>query len=186
MTKRNSSKSNFQGFTLLEILLYIALVLLITIPTISLAWIFLNDQTKEVQISTLSHSRVFIFETMGRYVKEAVSFSVSESIFGVNPGKLVMTSETGSKIIFDTYQKSVTIGGQSVIIQKLRITEGENTPQDLTSDDITVSDFSLKNLSRSNALTVFLTLQIESVNPSNIQLYETSKKATISFTIRQH
>ncbi|GEM_PF-2860605 len=184
--KSFTKKFFFRGFTLLEMILYIALLVLVTIPALSLAWIFINDQTKESQISTLLHSRVFIFETIGKYVKEAASLSAAESIFGVNPGKLVLNSDTGSKIIFDTYQKSVIIAGRNVIIEKLRIDVGTGAKEDITPDDITVSEFSFLNLSSSNAATIFLTLAIDSVNPSNMKMYESNKKATISFTIRQH
>ena len=87
--------------------------------------------------------------------------------------------------VFDTYTKNVVIGGKSVDIRKLRLTENDN-PVDLTSDHVNVKNFVLSSLAQGDgpeSLEIYLTLS--SVNPSQDPLYDYALDIRTNVTVRK-
>lgn len=117
-------------------------------------------------------------------VREGDSLDAGNSVFDVNPGKLVINDE-GEAVILETYTKQVTVGGASATINKLRLTQGGNPPVDLTSDHVNATDFRVVNLSQGGSPdTVRLFFELSNINPSGDPTFENRLSVTSSITLR--
>jgi prepilin-type N-terminal cleavage/methylation domain-containing protein len=112
-----SCSLNRRGFTLIEMILYVALF------SVFFAGIFSVFQQA---------SDAFTKNRLSREVQEnvmsAMEYVQDELRKGADPA------------LFETYTQSVVVGGQNVTITKLRTTAG---PYDLTSDHVTITAFSV-------------------------------------------
>ena len=111
---------NKKGFTLLELLVYIALIAVILVASIDFMWSIMNTRTKSnvtqetQQIARLVMDRI-AYEIRGA---EDVVKDGGESTFDANPGKITLQYSAGN-VVIDTTTKSVTSAGQSIDITKL-------------------------------------------------------------------
>lgn len=162
------------GFTLLEMLLYLGVVTLVTIPSLALISTFVGDQNKEENVTEVSYRGTFIMSLLRRISRSSQSVDVS-TIYETDPGKLVFNLFDGTKIIVDTYQKEVIFGGVLTTIRKLRYQEGTQSARDITSDDVDVFSFLLHDFSRSQFNLVEIQLGIQSL-PLNTDKFYAAKK----------
>jgi CxxC motif-containing protein (DUF1111 family) len=94
---------------------------------------------------------------------------------------------SGTDVIIDTYTKDVTLSnGQIVTIRKLRIKEGALAYQDLTSDQVDVSNFVLRNLTKtSERKNINIEVTLEQLNPLNDPNYNTTISVETAISLRQ-
>ncbi len=168
-----------QGFTFLEILLYLGIVTLVTIPSLALISTFINDQNKEESVTEVSYRGTFVAYLLRETSRESQSISAS-TIYETNPGKLVFTLFDGTTVTVDTYTKQVLWGGVPTTIQKLRYKKGAEEALDMTSDDVHVSSFILRNLSRPASNLVEVQLEIQSLPLNTDQFYAAKRSWTFS------
>ncbi|MBI5412145.1 DNRLRE domain-containing protein, partial [Candidatus Peregrinibacteria bacterium] len=95
----------------------------------------------------------------------SVTLGSRGSSFDVNPGLLLLDFPgEGSEVIVDTYVQQVFLGGQPFLIRTLRMKEGEAVANDLTSQWVDVTNFSLSNRARaSEAKNVKINLTLSSI-----------------------
>jgi prepilin-type N-terminal cleavage/methylation domain-containing protein len=181
MIKFNSKK----GFTLIEMLIYIMIASIIFIFTFNAGWnVFKASNHISVKQDVYTNTRI-VANQFQKYIRGAGDILTDISVFNSNPGTLVLDYPgAGTDVIFDTYDKAVTIGGLPVTIKKMRIKEGAAAYVDLTNDKITVSNFSVKNFSRGSSKTVQISLTLDRVNPDNNPDFIASGSFTTSFTLR--
>ena len=172
-----------KGFTLLELVIYIGLSLIVLAALVSFAWVLIQDQTKQDAITEVADQGRFVLDTMTYHAQRAQSIDAA-TVYATNPGLLRIKFTADPDIVFDTYQKSVSVGGQNFTITKLRMTEIGNPSVDLTSDDIDVTNFQLTNVSGASAASVQVNLTLESLNPSQSSSYESQKSWTTTVTLR--
>jgi hypothetical protein len=91
----------------------------------------------------------------------------------------------GVVVKFDTYLKTVMMNNRSISVRKLRFQSGAGPAVDLTSDDVTVTTFSVENYSGTGVGSARVTLQLNSVNPDNTNLYNNQYVSTFGATIRK-
>ena len=84
---------------------------------------------------------------------------------------------------FDTYEKVVDFGGQSVTIRTLRMNDGTG-PVDLTSDRVDVTNLLLTNVSTGATSGVIISLTLHSAAPTADPTYASEKTWTHAATIR--
>lgn len=168
---------------MIELIIYIGLTAFLVVASLNFIWTIIGDKTKQEQLAMVNDNGVFILKKIVYDVKRADSLS-GQSVFDINPGKLVLNTAVG-QIVFDTYQKDVTLGGTTVIITKLRLTEGVAPSSDLTPDEVDVQNFVVNNFSKSGASTVGINLTLSSVNPAGSTIYEAQNAWSISATIRK-
>lgn len=173
-----------QGITLIEYTIYIGIVAFVLLSVISFAWVIINDQTKQQALVEVNDMGGFVSSEIGYAVRRAESID-AQTVYDVNPGRLVINYQAEPQIIFDTYQKEITLGDQTLFITKLRMQEGANPAVDITSDLVDVTEFIITDLSKTNIITLQMILEIERVNPSNDKIYEAARSWTPSFSVRE-
>lgn len=155
-----------KGSTLIELIIYTALVSLIAVVVIGFAWNIINARIKNEVYQEVEQNLRFGMEKITQAIREADDISTADSIFNVSPGKLTL-EYPNKDMIFDVSAKIINIGGQNVEIHKLRIKDGNNDPKDLTSNKVDIINFKLTNLTRgSEPKNIKIDLTIRHVNPT--------------------
>ncbi|MEK7580085.1 MAG: hypothetical protein AAB465_00510 [Patescibacteria group bacterium] len=154
------------GFTLVELIIYLSLVSLIAVVSISFVWNIVNARIKNEANQEVEQNLRFGLEKITQAIREADDVSAMDSIFNVSSGKLTL-KYPGKDIIFDAPVKIININGQDVEIHKLRIKDGDSDPKDLTSNKIDIINFKLTNLTRGlEPKNIKINLTIKHVNPT--------------------
>lgn len=172
-----------KGFTLIEIIVYMALVAIITTAALTFTWTTLKDQAKQNTLSEVYYNYNFASSKIIYFAERANTFDVT-SVYGSNPGKLVINYTSNPQVTFDTYEKSITLGDQNVTITKLRMQESGSDPIDLTSDIIDVENFQITSLSLPSSETFEINLELDHVNPSGVAQYRGNYENQFSITLK--
>lgn len=136
-----------KAFTLIELILYIAILAIVLVSTIGILWNVIGGSVRVSSSTELSYSARLILDNITRTGRGANDVLIASSTFDSHPGVLVFENP-GGNITFDTAVKNITVGGQSLTIRKLRMKTGAGSPIDLTSDKVDVTNFVVKNRTR--------------------------------------
>ena len=176
--------SKKKGFTLVETIIYIAIVSIFFWVALGFFWQMKQAETAGTISREVKENTAQVIELFRQTVRNGEDVNVGVSQFGVNPGSLTLVYSGGNRV-FDTYEKSVTIGGLSVDIKKLRLTYG-GTSYDLTSDGVNVDPFLLSNFTPgAESNVVQMELQLSNVNPGGDPDYDESLSVHTTANIRQ-
>lgn len=173
-----------RGFTLIEFVIYIGIVTFVLSASVIFAYTLINDQAKQESLIEVTSDGGFALDKLSYYIQRANSVD-AQTIYSTNPGKLVLNFSDGSKIVFDTFQKQITLGGSTVDIIKLRMQKDADQAVELTSDKVTVTNFVITNLSSAGATVLKIDLSLGAVNPSNSKIYAAQNSWTTSVTLRK-
>lgn len=122
------------GFTLLEALLYVATSSLLLFAIASLAISMVDVRLK--------HSTIAEVEQQGVQVREVIAYAIRNSVSVTNP----LPAASDVTLEFTTIQADDNPAIFSVIDGTLQLANGDPaTTRDLTSDSVTVSNFSVTN-----------------------------------------
>lgn len=155
---------NDRGFTIIEFIIYLAIVATTLVSATYFAFEFISTQRKSEAIQEVNRNLRLAITRLGIEMREASDVNTGASTFDSSAGVLSLASATvgANPTLF-----CVTSG-------TLRISQGDATcdatDPALTSSRVTVTDFTLNNLStagRTKAVRARLTL--EYVNTSNLQ-----------------
>ena len=153
-----------QGFTLVELIIYIAILAGILVLVIGFLWNVIFGNVKETAYQEVQQNGRFAIAKITQEIKKATginsplpsdppssSLSLSMAAFHLNP------------TVFD-------VGGG-----KLRITQGTRGPYELTSDQVIVSSLQFTNLSYLDTPgTIQIEMTIDHINPGARTEYEAS------------
>lgn len=160
---------NKRAFTLIETIIYTAVVAFLLVALTSSLWNVLQGQTKIENASELVFNAQFVTQYVTKKIQEGNDIVFENSILETHPGKLVLATNEGP-LTFDTYQRNVQIGAQTVTLQTLRVQIGLNPPIDLTDTRVDVTNFVVKNRTRINGKeTIKLLITLATPNPSQNQ-----------------
>lgn len=121
---------NQRGFTLMEIILYIALVAILGGVLFSYGWNIVSARIKsEVMRETFGSARL-VGERLKREIRSAVEIDRDNSVFNQAPGKIVFTTSDGNIIIESDSDK-------------ISIKRGSDEAQFLHSDFVRIRNFLL-------------------------------------------
>lgn len=171
-----------KGLTLIEMLIYIGIVSLVLVVSISYAWVVIRDQHKQQLEAEVNYVGNFVIEKIIYNAQRAQSFGAN--VYNAHPGKIVLNYASDPQITIDSYSKAITLGDKTVNITKLRLAELGVETNDLTSDRINVTNFIITNLSTAGAQAVKIDLTVSAVNPENLKQYEATKSWSVAATIR--
>ncbi|MFH0779396.1 MAG: prepilin-type N-terminal cleavage/methylation domain-containing protein [Parcubacteria group bacterium] len=172
-----------RGFTLIELIVYICITSIVLMSSLSIAFLIINDQIKESVIAEVRGNGDFSMEKISYYAQRASAVN-TQTVYNSNPGKLVLDYASNPQITIDAYDKTITLNGQAVTIKKLRLKQGSGQAIDLTSDRVEVINFSLLNLSGTNAVSIEADLSLKSVNPSSSAIYASENSWSVPVTVR--
>jgi type II secretory pathway pseudopilin PulG len=157
--KVKSQKSKVKGFTLLEFILYFALISLVMTAIIGFSLDFVRSRNKALIVAQVEQETRFGLMRILRAVRQATRLNVGSSTFDSATGTLSVDQSATSTTptVFDVSSGT------------LRIKEGSGSATPLTSPDVEVTKlrFSKDNLGgNNNAVTVELTVRYASTSPS--------------------
>lgn len=161
------------GFTLIEVLLYVASVGIVILAASILLTIMVKSRVKNVAIAEV--------EQQGLYVMGLITQTVRNSS-GINSPA---TGSSGSSLSVAMRQAAKNPTVFDVSSQVFRITEGAASPVNITSSRVSVSGVTFTNLSRSNTPgTIQAQFTITYVNLSGLNEYNYSKTFYGSGTLK--
>lgn len=110
-----SVEKKLTGFTLIEIIIYVALVGTVLLGLVYFLIGVSQTKTKALVISETQSSQRLIFNQMRRVIKSSMSIDWSRSVLNSHPGKLVLNDYAGQTetIRIDNNNLVLEIGEQS-------------------------------------------------------------------------
>ena len=149
---------NKKGFTLIEILIYIAIIVVFLIVITYFALDILYGKIKSQSQMAVQQNARFATEKVTQEIRQALDINLGDSIFGTNPGRLslAMPQSEENPTIFDIVSKA------------LRIYQPAIGTYNLTSSDVEVTNLVFTNLSPADgAKNIKIDLTIKYKNPEN-------------------
>jgi Tfp pilus assembly protein PilW len=160
-----------QSFTLIELLLYIAIISLVLVSVTGFFWNIASGNIKEKSYQEVQQNGRFAIAKMTQEIKKAIGINSPTPGSSANSLSLIMPDSNLNPTIFDVS------GG------KIRITQGASAPIELTTDQVLVSNLQFTNLSYLNTPgTLRVEMTLENLNPSGKSEYKASLdlKTTVS------
>lgn len=102
---------NKKGFSLMEMLIYIAILVLIMIVVLNILFNIISSQKKFKSARSVENSAAYTLERINREIRNAQSVDITTSVFGTNPGvlKLIGTDINGNSRIVEFFVSSSTV-----------------------------------------------------------------------------
>ena len=155
-----------RGYTLLEIVVYIAIFVFISVSTVQ-TLILINHSLNQVRaVRALNAAAGIAMERMVRTIRDAASVDTGSSVFGSSPGTLVFIGSESPGII---YTVSVSGGG-------LKLNSG-GTDLILTPPGVIVTNLVFRNIvasTTSQAVKIEMTIAASSGGATTTEnLYDT-------------
>lgn len=157
-----------KGFTLIETIVYLAIVTGILIATISFAWEIIYGNEKFVALQEVNQNSQYVLEQLRQKIRE------SSDITSLSSSTLVLDNSPNDDYTFyiDPIDKKVT----------LQI--GSGTPIDLTTPDVEVTG-GFEDLSTSRSKNVKIDIVISYKNPENLQRLEADFNLVTAIELRR-
>lgn len=162
-----------RGFTLIELLLYVSIVGSLLLAVTMFFGMTVDGQIKNQTINEVDQQGSFALDTMTQAIRNASAITAPAA--GTSGASLTLTMPTSSisPTVFDINSNA------------LRVTEGTGSPTALTSSLITVSNFTVKNLTRTGTPGIVqISFTLNRVNPSGRNGYDYAKTFTTSVAVR--
>lgn len=161
------------GYTLIELLLYIAMVGVLLAAVTAFFGITADARVKNQSMTEVDEQAMYALDMITQVVRNGTS--ISAPTVGANSPQLTVVVPTASlsPTVFDVS------GGI------LRIKEGTSGVAALTNHKVQVTSFTVTNLTRSGASDVVqISLSLSRVNPSNMNQFDYAKTFTTSVGVR--
>lgn len=81
-----------KGFSLIEMLVYVSVLTIIIITIISILFTLTKSHRNAVALKQIQSNALFSMDRVSKEIHNAKSVDIIQSLFGVNPGKLVINS----------------------------------------------------------------------------------------------
>ncbi|GEM_PF-1930298 len=171
----NSAK-NRKGFTLIELVVYLALVSGILVTATSFAWNIINSRTKAFAVQEVAQNGRFISERLVQVVHQAMK--IVEPQPGESSERLLLTMRESA----DDPTKFIFSDG------RLFMARGDGEPLVMNSDQVFVKSLRFVNLSPSNAKSqnLKIIIELEHVNPENRQEWRAAEIFTTAVELRDN
>lgn len=176
-----SPMRNAQGFTLIEMIVYVAILSVFFWVVLGFFMQMQAARTKSAISREIKENASQVLETLKTHVRVAASTDIGVSHFDVDPGALGLANIDGTEV-FDTYTKTVLVGGVSKLIRTLRLSRPSLPAEDLTSEHVSVTSFQVSNSGIPSNF--YIRLGLSSVNPGVDPLYDSTLDLHTSVTIR--
>lgn len=162
-----------RGFTLIELLLYVSIVGTLLVSVTLFFGMSVDARIKNQTINEVDQQGTFALNTITQTIRNATAITAPAAAGSGSSLTLTVPTGTLSPTVFDLNSGAI------------RITEGTGTAVPLTSPLVTVSAFSVKNLTRSGtAGIVQISFTLNRLNPSGRNEYDYAKTFTTSVAVR--
>jgi len=170
------SKYNKKGFTLIELIISIVILAVFLLIITYFALDVIGGKVKSQSMQETQQNARFVIKKMTQEIKRAIGINIDQSIFGTHPGvlSLKMADENENPTVFD-------ISGD-----KLRITRGFDSPQELTTNQVKVINLVFTNLSQTGSSeNIKINLTVEHINPEGREEMTAVVNLETTVTLRQ-
>lgn len=162
-----------KGFTLIELIIYVAIIGVILVLMTGFLWNVIFGNVKETAYQEVQQNARFALAKITQETKKATG--INSPLPGDSPSNslsLAMAASSLNPTVFDI------TGG------KLIITQGASGPYELTSDQVIVSNLQFTNLSYPDTPgTIRIEITIDHTNPGNRNEYEASVSLRSSISL---
>lgn len=168
----NSTLKKGEGFTLIEFLIYIAVLAVVLIFITGFLWDIILGNVKETSWQEVQYNSRFALTKISQEIKKATGVNSPLPGNSADSLSLIMADPNLNPTIFDI------TGG------KLRITPGTSGPYEITSDQIIVTNLRFTNLSYPDTPgTIQIEITTEYINPANRIEYSASIDLKLSVSL---
>jgi prepilin-type N-terminal cleavage/methylation domain-containing protein len=162
------------GFTLIETVVYVAIFSIFISFALGFFWQMQQARIRSDISREIKESASQSLELLKGEVRTANGLDSPGSQLGADFSALSVLKTDGNAL-FDTYQKSVVVGGNPVEIRKLRLSLPHQSPEDVTSDHVTVTRFEVSDAGGGeNPTALQIRLTLAAVNPGSDPLYDSA------------
>jgi|GEM_PF-1267761 prepilin-type N-terminal cleavage/methylation domain-containing protein len=162
-----------QGFTLIELIIYIAISSIVLLGTLQYGFILLDDQIKYQALADVQFDHQRSMELIVDHVHRA-AFIGAGTVYNTQNGTLELGYINAPTTTFVIVQQEVQIGVATTSIGRLQVTRSGSSPSVLTADDVTVTNFKLTDLSSTTTPVIYLDMTIEALNIAGDPKYDAS------------
>jgi len=164
------------GFTLFELLVYVAIVSVVIVSAVYFTIDIINASQKSRAFQEVQQNARLAMSRMLQAVQEADDVNTGQSNFDSNPGLL--------SLAMDDSARNPTIF--RVASNALQISQGTGDFIDLTSDKVIVTNLVFTNLSViDRTKNIKITITVEHINPDNTKAFEASVTLQSAAVIRE-
>lgn len=158
-----------KGFTLLEVLLYVAIISMVLSAVVFFAWNVLYGGVKSGRLSEVNYAARYASERIQYEIRNSSGITVASSNFGAN-----LASAAGTKITLTNASAAKNPTIIDVSSGQLRLTVGANAPVNLTPINISVTNLTFTNNSSGDNKTrnLSFTFSVQSNIPSAGNVYQ--------------
>jgi prepilin-type N-terminal cleavage/methylation domain-containing protein len=150
-----------RGFTLIEFLIYSAILGMVLVLSVGFLWDMVFGQIKEASYEEVQENSRFALMKISQEIKRAKAVNNPAPGFSSNTLSLSMNNPSFNPTIFD------------VVDGKLRITIGSSGPYELTSNQVIVNSLRFTNLSYPNTPGIIrIEMTVSHINPGNQSEYQ--------------
>ena len=165
--------SKRKGFTLIEIMIYTAVVVIILAGVVNFAWNIIFGESKTSSWQEVQQNTRFTMERITQAVRSASGINSPSMGNSADSLSLAMANPDLNPTVFD-------LSGN-----KIRLSQGTSGPYELTSDELEVTNLNFTNLSYPDTSgTVRIEMTIKHKNPGEIMEYEASINIFSSVSLR--
>ena len=183
MINRSANQRRKGGFTLVEMVVYVALFSIFISFALGFFWQMQQARIRSDIWREGKENAVQALELLKSQIRNAEGLDAPGSQLGENFSALSINTADG-EALFDTYLKQVEIGGITLGINKLRLILPNQPPEDATSDHVTVTRFEVSDVGGGGIPTALqIRFALANVNPGSDPLYDSTMEfdATIGF-----
>lgn len=172
-----------QGFTLIEVMMYIALLASILMVLFSLAFTIIGHKTKQGALLAVQLQGSHIMDIMGDQIRRATAINMDDSKLNQESSVLVLQGSSVTTT-FSLRIDSVFIEGVKLGWNPLEFQEEGKDAIDLVSERVTVDRFYVTDLSTTNTQAVQIDLELSTVQLGDDPLFYANYAWQESFTLR--
>lgn len=171
-----SRKKNERGFTLVELVLYVGILVIVLGASVLSALSAANARVKALSRHEVNYSSQFARDVLSQTIRRAQSIDSGSSTFDVSSSVLVLNMDDPAE---DPTVFQLSSG-------QLTVTRGAGAALPITTDHINVRSFEVDNLSRgSKVQDVRIILDVEYKNPSDLSQFAAELSTTQTISLRQ-
>lgn len=156
------------GFTLIETIIYLAIVSIILISISYLIIDIIGSQTKSIAGNEVNHNMRFITEALSKDIRSAQAIGIP-----VTPDTLVLTMP-GDDITYNFDAGNLTLTRQV----------GAAAAEDLNTTQVEVTGSFVDRSYTTRSINIGVTLTVEYKNPSGLSDYAADSTSNFSFELR--
>jgi prepilin-type N-terminal cleavage/methylation domain-containing protein len=151
--------SNQNGFTLIELIIYVAVVGMVLVAFVGYSINVLQSKQKTNNQLEAQFNARFTLQRITQEIREASGVNTGDSIFGADPGRLSLVKYTAAK--------NPTIIDLTADDGEVQIQYGASAAESITTDQVQITNLTFNNVSGpagKKAIQIQLTVKIDNAD----------------------